>query len=237
MLDPDRIHHVFFDLDRTLWDFETNSELTLKEIFRDLGLASRIGVTDAHFIAEYRRINDIFWGEYRNGLITKEELRHARFEAALKFFGVDAPELAATIGERYIAESPTKTALLPHCKETLTYLKQRYILHIITNGFEEVQHIKLSRSGIDGFFEQVITSEEAGAKKPDPRVFLHALSRSGATSTESIMIGDDLEADVHGSVRAGWQAVFFSPEGAKGQDTGTAEHSTISSLKQLQEML
>lgn len=230
----EQIEHVFFDLDRTLWDFETNSEATLKELFAEFGLTDRLGVSDDDFITEYKRINEIFWEDYRNGVIKKEELRYARFEAALKFFGHADRNMAAEIGEQYIWRSPRKIGLVDGSIEVLEYLRPKYQLHIITNGFEEVQHIKMTSSGLSPYFKHIITSESASAKKPSPVIFEHALDLAGAMSQNSIMIGDHLEADVQGALKAGWKAVFFEP--AKPKETET-DYLHIHHLKELLEIL
>lgn len=226
-----RIQHVFFDLDRTLWDFESNSEATLKELFSEFGLTEKLGVSDDDFIHEYKRINEIFWEDYRNGVIKKEELRYARFETAFQFFGHSDRKMAAEIGELYISRSPRKTGLVDGCIDLLNYLKPKYQLHIITNGFEEVQHIKMKSSGLDPYFKHVITSESAGAKKPDPTIFRHAMQLTGAMPENSIMIGDHLEADVIGALEVGWQAVWFEPEKARKEASHHIHIRHLSELK------
>jgi putative hydrolase of the HAD superfamily len=228
------IEHVFFDLDRTLWDFETNSEATLKELFAEFSLTEKLGVSDDTFIKEYKRINEIFWEDYRNGVINKEELRYARFETAMKFFGHSDRKMASEIGELYIWRSPRKTALVDGSIEVLEYLKPKYRLHIITNGFEEVQHIKMTSSGLDPYFEHQITSESAGAKKPSPLIFQHALDLAGALPENSIMIGDHLEADVQGAMDAGWRAaVLFDPALPRNTEAGFIHIHHLSELKEL----
>jgi putative hydrolase of the HAD superfamily len=228
------IQHVFFDLDRTLWDFESNSRSTLEELFSEFQLAQILGVSAHRFIHEYQRINEIFWEEYRNGIIDKKHLRHGRFEAALKYFNHADAQLAADIGEQYIHRSPRKTALIPLSIEVLEYLKPNYHLHIITNGFEEVQHVKMQSSGLTPYFQHIITSESAGAKKPSPLIFTHAQQLTGATATNSIMIGDHFQADVQGAINAGWKAVFFEPELPK---TEEADYLHIHSLNELKDFL
>ena len=230
----DSIEHVFFDLDRTLWDFESNSEATLKELFLELDLTKKVGVSDDVFIKEYKRINEIFWEEYRNGVIQKETLRYARFEAAMKFFGHADRELASLIGEEYIFRSPRKTNLVDGAIEVLEYLKPKYALHIITNGFEEVQHIKMESSGLDGYFQQHITSESAGAKKPSRIIFDHAAALANSHSHNSIMIGDHFEADIEGAINVGWKAVYYEPAKPRMNDF---EFIHIQHLKELMDLL
>ncbi|MCF8464564.1 MAG: YjjG family noncanonical pyrimidine nucleotidase [Flavobacteriales bacterium] len=209
------VKHVFFDLDRTLWDFESNSEATLKELFSDFKLSEKLGISDTEFIYEYKRINEIFWEDYRNGTIEKQHLRYGRFETALKYFGRDDKQMASEIGELYISQSPRKTGLIDGSLDVLEYLNPNYKLHIITNGFEEVQHIKMQSSGLSPFFQHIITSESAGAKKPSGVIFDFAERLTGATAQNSVMIGDHFEADIIGAMESRWKAVFFEPEKPK----------------------
>ena len=228
------IKHVFFDLDRTLWDFELNSEATLKELYAEFDLAQKLEVSDDEFIKEYKRINELFWEDYRNGTIEKQYLRYGRFETALKFFGYDDKKLASEIGELYISRSPRKTGLIDGSIEILEYLKPKYHLHVITNGFEEVQHIKMQSSGLSPYFKYIITSESAGAKKPSRMIFDHAERLTGALAQTSVMIGDHFEADVIGAMESNWKAVFFEPEKPKTVDEGFIH---IHHLKELIEIL
>ncbi|MFT6210142.1 MAG: putative hydrolase of the HAD superfamily [Bacteroidia bacterium] len=225
-----KIKHIFFDLDRTLWDFESNSEATLKELFLEFKLTEKLGVPDGDFIREYKRINEIFWEDYRKGTIKKEYLRYGRFDTALKFFGHSDKEMASEIGDFYISRSPRKTGLVDGCIEVLEYLKPKYHLHIITNGFEEVQHIKMESSGLTPYFQNIITSESAGAKKPSNVIFNHAEELTGALSHNSIMIGDHYDADVVGAIDSKWEAILYEPDQPKMEND---EYIHIHHLKEL----
>ena len=221
--------HIFFDLDHTLWDFAKNSKETLSEAFELFSLAS-LGINWNEFIHEYWIVNDAFWDDYRKGRVTKEELRYNRFHFTLKHFDVDNFELATSIGDYYVKYSPHKQNVFPNTHETLNYLKSKYKLHIITNGFEEVQYIKLEKSNLAQYFEEVITSENAGVKKPDPKIFNYALELSNAEVQESLMIGDNLEADILGAKEVGIDQVFFNPDGLPNNEEVTFE---IQNLKEL----
>jgi len=229
-----KIEHVFFDLDRTLWDFESNSEATLKELFEEFKLNNKLGVTDDLFIREYKRINELFWEDYRKGTIKKEYLRYGRFETALKFFGYSDKEMATEIGELYISRSPRKTGLVDGSIEVLEYLKPKYQLHIITNGFEEVQHIKMESAGLTPYFQNIITSESAGAKKPSKVIFYHAEELTGALAHNSIMIGDHYDADVIGAIDSNWKAVLYEPNETKVEND---EYIHIHHLRELMDIL
>ena len=205
--------HLFFDLDRTLWDFERNSADTLHEIFEDHGLEAAGVHSAAAFSETYARINNEMWEAYRKGAIDKSTLRGERFERTLAAFGIDNPELGSRIGEHYIHESPRKRRLLPGVHETLSALQEYFELHIITNGFEEVQQVKLAHSRLRTYFGKVVTSEAAGVKKPARGIFDYALTLTGAEPTTSLMIGDDVEVDVLGAKEVGIDQVYFNPEG------------------------
>ncbi len=202
--------YLFFDLDKTIYDFDASSRLTFEEIHQHFHLAEK-GITDLGiFIEKYTHINLNLWDLYRSGGIQKETLNFSRFNLSLKEFGVDDPNLAARIASYYVTESPLKNTLFPGVESTLTYLKQKYQLYIITNGFEEVQHKKLNINNLRPFFDDVITSEEAGCKKPDPEIFHYALHRTRARLIDSLMIGDDLTVDIQGAREAGMDQVFVN---------------------------
>ena len=207
-----KYRHIFFDLDRTLWDFERNAHEAYREIY-DKHRLETLGVTsfDA-FTQSYLRHNEVLWDQYREGKIEKEYLRSRRFEVTLLDFNIEDPALAERIGMDYITISPQKTNLFPNAIEVLEYLFQMYPLHIITNGFEEVQFTKLKNSRLDQYFKQVITSEAAGHKKPDRRIFEYALQQIGADAADCLMIGDDYEVDIIGATDAGIDAVYFNPK-------------------------
>ena len=203
--------HIFIDLDKTLWDFEKNSLETFKEIFLKYNLIDR-GISSLElFLIEYLRINDMLWGLYRKNQIKKEVLNIRRFEMALNEFGIDDLILATHIAEDYVSLSPLKNNLFPEARKALEYLKPRYPLHVITNGFEEVQQKKLDVSDLRKYFTTITTSEEAGVKKPESWIFELALKKAGALPGMSLMIGDDLVVDMEGARNIGMDTMFFNP--------------------------
>lgn len=223
--------HIFFDLDRTLWDFDTNSRHALSEIFEECKLEERGIVGSGDFILEYQKINTQLWDLYRQQKISKELLRWRRFDMTLKSFGISDEPLAQMLGDRYIAVSPLKTGLLPGTIDVLNHLASRYRLHIITNGFEEVQHLKLSNSGLSSYFDVVVTSDGVGCKKPGRKIFEHACEGCGALASESIMIGDDLDTDIQGAQNAGMDHVYFNPLGIAHSVAVTHEIKQLIELK------
>jgi len=227
--------HLFFDLDHTLWDFETNATETLHQLFDDYELARHGTFTLPQFTARYNEVNHALWRLYQANKIGQQQLRDIRFVRTLTKLGVAEADLPADISARFTSILPHKSAVFPHTHEVLSYLKNKgYRLHLITNGFEDVQHIKLASSNLTDYFEEVITSEASGCLKPDPRMFAHALARTGATAAESLMIGDNLECDVLGAYNAGIDQVYFNP--AKRRHFVQITHE-ISSLNELCDIL
>jgi putative hydrolase of the HAD superfamily len=226
--------HIFFDLDRTLWDFDKNAHETFCDIFEKYDLENRGAIKLDDFVVSYINHNERLWALYRDGNIEKHYLRWHRFEATLRDFQIDDQELAKTIGNAYVTISPQKTNLLPNAVAVLGYLKEKYALHIITNGFEEVQFTKMKNCNIRHFFDHIITSEAAGSKKPDAGIFDFALNVVGTEPSKCIMIGDDLDTDIIGAAKAGIDAIYFNP--------GNVPHNggvlyEISDLNQLTQML
>lgn len=198
---------VFFDLDHTLWDFEKNSALTFGKILTEANI--KVALTD--FLEVYKPINLEFWKLYRENRISQENLRYRRLKQTFDVLGyyVDK-EQVHFLSVQYIAHLPTFRNLLPNTLEILNYLKPNYKLHIITNGFEEIQYKKIRNSQIDPFFDQIINSEMAGVKKPHPRIFELALGMGKVTAEKSLMIGDSLEADILGAKAVGLHTLHFN---------------------------
>ena len=205
------IKHIFFDLDHTIWDFDRNAEETLMELFEQYKLPELGLNSPQNFIQTYTENNHFLWAEYHLGKITKEELRSQRFSKTFMQLGV-APDLVPHQFEAdYVRISPTKTNLFEGSEKVLAYLKKKYALHIISNGFKETTLTKMSLSGLNPYFQNVIISEDVGVNKPDKAVFEYALNKAGAIKEESIMVGDSIEADVRGAQAFGMKAIFFNP--------------------------
>jgi len=224
--------HLFFDLDHTLWDFETNAHETLEQLFAEYDLARHGLFSFAEFSARYRDVNHALWRLYQSNKVTQQQLREVRFVRTLTRLGVAEADVPTDMSARFTDILPYKAAVFPHTHDVLGYLQGKgYRLHLITNGFEDVQHIKLKSSDLTRYFEEVITSEHSGHLKPDPRMFAHALARTGATAAESLMVGDNLECDVLGAYNAGIDQVYFNPDKRRHFAETTYEISSLAELR------
>lgn len=227
--------HIFFDLDHTLWDFDGNARLTLVDLYHSLELQQR-GVHDFElFYRNYLVHNEKLWDRYRKGYIKQDELRVKRMWLALLDFKIADDQLSKKMSEQFLELLPTRTLLFPHTKEILDYLRNKnYALHLITNGFENVQHSKLRNSGLTEYFGKVITSEGSNSLKPEKGIFEYAFQQTGATAENSIMIGDTLEVDIQGAINVGMDQVYVNHVNAAVTIQPTY---TVYSLRELEEIL
>ena len=198
---------IFFDLDHTLWDFDKNSMLAFARVFQK----HEIDIEIKDFIKEYEPINFNYWKLFREDKVTKEELRRGRLIDAFTIFNLNFNlENIDLLADSYIKELPADNHLFNGAEMILDYLSEKYILHIITNGFNDVQHLKLKKSGIKKHFSTVTTSEEVGVKKPNPLIFTSALKKANVNAINSIMIGDTFEADILGAEAVGMKTLFYN---------------------------
>lgn len=222
------ITDIFFDLDHTLWDFDKNSEITYGIIFEK----NQIDIPLKYFLQAYLPINKQMWQLYRKGKVTKEELRFKRLRTTFESIGEHSikNELIHQIADDYVTYLSQQKYLISGAMEILMYLKGNYKLHIITNGFQEVQDHKLTNSEIGNYFDVIVNSDMAGVKKPDPKIFELALNKANVNPKQSIMIGDDLEADVKGAMSLGMEAILFNYHNEKVED------KSIKIIKDLKEI-
>ena len=207
MLNKNQITDVFFDLDHTLWDFEKNSALTFEKIFRELNI--QLNLND--FLYAYNKINHRYWKLYRENKISQLELRYKRLIESFEAidYRIDHYDINR-LSDQYILYLSTFTNLFQGTISLLKSLKPKYDLHVITNGFEVVQHHKIKNSGLASYFQNIITAEKVGYKKPNPIIFEYALDQSKTIPENSLMIGDSLEADIMGALNKGIQAIHFN---------------------------
>jgi putative hydrolase of the HAD superfamily len=222
--------HLFFDLDHTLWDFEKNADETLRHLYELHGFA-RYSFTVDTFIARYSEVNHALWRLYQANKISQSDLRSIRFSRTLTKLGVPEAEIPADISAQFTDILPQKSAVFPYTHEVLDYLKPKYTLHLITNGFQDIQHIKLASSRLTDYFQEVITSEHSGCLKPDRRIFEFAMQRCNTTAGECLMIGDNLECDVLGAYNVGMDQVYFNPDKRRHSAEVTYEITCLSELK------
>ncbi len=206
-----KYRHLFFDLDHTLWDFETNAKETLQDLYLSHQLVN-LGIADFDaFFERYSYHNERLWDRYTKGFIKQEELRWKRMWLTLLDYKIANEPLSRQLAIAFLELLPTKKNLFPYTIEILNYLSDKgYVMHLITNGFESVQHNKLRNSNLTNYFKVVITSEASNSLKPNKEIFDYALQKAGAVTEESIMIGDNIDADIKGGMNAGLDTIFVN---------------------------
>lgn len=224
---------ILFDLDHTLWDFETNSRETLVELYDAYRLAEK-GVTSFEaFFQRFREVNHQLWDLYDRGLIDSELIRRERFKQVLEAFDAYDSTLSQQISHDYLHTCPQKQHLIPHAIETLEYLAAHYRLSVVTNGFDEIQMTKLASGKLTPYFDHIVTSQKAGCKKPARGIFDYALQAHDARTHEAVMIGDNLITDIGGAISASIDAVYFNPAGLSHTAIVTHEINTLAELRHI----
>lgn len=226
--------HLFFDLDHTLWDFDANARESLADLYTILNLDSRIQIAFDEFYPKYLFHNEVLWDRYHKGLISSEDLKWKRMWRTMLDFKIADEPLAREMSSHFLEILPTKKILFPHTIEILNYLtEKKYSLHLITNGFEKTQWSKLTHSGLDGYFTHVITSEASNSLKPKKEIFDFAMAKARSSLQESIMIGDNLDADIQGAMNAGMDTVFVNHINAVPQIKPTYIVTHLKELEQI----
>lgn len=201
------ITDIFFDLDHTLWDFERNSALTFQKILRK----NNIPVDPQKFVAHYVPINIKYWELFRDDKISKQKMRIGRLQDTFALLDLAFDEdILEVLSDQYIQFLPENNYLFDGAVELLSYLQAKYNLHIITNGFKELQNNKLSNSNLSQYFKTITNSESVGVKKPNPLIFEYAMRQANVASHKSLMVGDCIDADVKGALNCGMNAILFS---------------------------
>lgn len=220
---------LFFDLDHTLWDFERNSALAFERVLDNMNMPFTI---DA-FLGFYVDINADYWHRYSLNQITHDELKVGRIRDTFEKLGYQSnTEEIINVGKQYLNLLPEFNYLLPGAGEVLDYLQDKYVMHIITNGFSDVQARKLDNAGIAHYFKTVTDSEVAGVKKPDVQIFTFALEQAGVGIDKALMIGDNIVADIQGAQNVGMDTVYYN-EHNKHTEIVTQEITTLIELKNL----
>ena len=204
--------NLFIDLDDTVYDFSAASRESFLETYEQLHY-ERFFDSFEHYMSIYEPYNLELWRIYGEGKITKEELNRRRYSYPLEVVGVHDQQLADTFCREALGRIPTKGNLVPGAIELLEYLRPKYRMYILSNGFKELQSRKMQTAGIDKYFDAVILSEDIGVNKPDRRLYEHALSTTSSKPGESLMIGDMFDTDIAGAAGVGMEQIFFNRKG------------------------
>lgn len=228
---------LFIDLDNTLYDFSGNSREAYIAVYNLLDY-DRWFRSFEHYYEIYEEYNLRLWALYAEGKITKEHLNAERYSHPLRVVGSPDPEaIGAQFWNEAMKRLPLGSRLMPHAKEILTYLRPKYKMYILSNGFTELQSRKMQSAGIAHYIDGMILSEDIGVNKPNPAIFTHALRVAESTAEESLMIGDNYEVDIEGAQRVGIDQVFYNISKKDLNPEHPQPTFTITSLLELKEIL
>ena len=210
-----RYRNLFIDLDDTLYDFSAASREAFEETYHLLHFERYFDSFD-HYMGIYAPYNLELWKLYGEGRITKEELNRRRYSYPLECVGVHDQELADTFCREALSRIPTKNHTIPGAVELLEYLRPRYRMFILSNGFKELQSRKMQTAGIDKYFDALILSDDIGVNKPHRKLFEHEMQTTASTPQESLMIGDMFDTDIIGAANFGIDSIYYNPKGKTG---------------------
>lgn len=225
--------HLLFDLDHTLWDFERNSTEALNEVYLFYNMQRFNAFSCQEFVDKFKEVNAILWEKYDHDEIDREFIRTRRFEMVLTRLGLKTADIPDDISNTYLSICPTKENVIPDAFEVLDYLKGSYQMHIITNGFDDIQDTKLNSSNLRGYFDKIFTSEGVGHKKPSKEMFNKAVEMIGVDKKSCLMIGDNLETDIKGALNADLDVIFFNPDNLEHDLPVTYEIQKLIDLKSI----
>ena len=228
-----RYKHLLFDLDHTLWDHKANADDTLGELFEKYALGSLMPSGVDAFTDAFHQTNFKLWDLYHMGEIDQHYIRTQRFKIVMGILGVEDYGYSLELSQDYLSNCPRRSNLMPHALEVLDYLKPKYRMSVITNGFAEIQDIKLSSSGLTGYFEAVVTSEQAGSLKPHAEIFNYALNKVGMSSEDCVMIGDNPATDIQGAREVGIDQIYYDPDENHEDANPTFRIQNLLELKEL----
>ena len=226
--------NLFIDLDDTLWDIHQNGKECLEEIYHEYGY-DKYYPTFNDYYKVYMPNNNLLWSHYRKGIIKKEELIVERFLVPVREFGLDDPVYAKSLSDDFLERTTRKTLLIEGAIELLEYLKPKYRMHILSNGFREVQYKKIENSGLKPYFDKIILSEDAEINKPHPNMFTYALKNTNSRRNQTIMIGDSWDADIIGAYNSKIDQIWYNP--AKLKPDGFIPTYTVNSLTEIKNIL
>lgn len=232
---------LLFDVDGTLLDFEAAENHGLQAVFSE-NLRKIPGkepggseITVGDLIETYREVNRGLWDSYEKGLITKSQITDTRFDTVFRKYGIEADGMETERRYRYLLNR--SAILVSGAEAVLEYLKDRYVLYVVTNGFMETQIMRMEDSGLTRFFRHSFISEEVGYQKPQKEFFDYCFAHIDHADRErTLIIGDSLKSDILGGNNAGIDTCWYNPSGAKGLP-GISVDMEIRSLEELVEKL
>ena len=218
---------VLIDLDDTLIDTIGNTEVTIREIYDDYNLSEYFASFDEFFVNHYRPNNIRLWKAYEKQEISKQQLMDKRFVGVFREVADISHGRAQVMNQDFLGRIVLKSSLIDGAVDLLDYLKSKYRLCVLSNGFSEMQYVKIKSAGLEGYFDEVVLSDVVGINKPQVGIFDYALRKLNAGKSEVIMLGDNYSSDIVGAHNAHIEQIWYNPKKQEAADfspTYTIEH-------------
>ncbi len=230
-----RYSTVFLDLDDTLIDTVQNTKDTVKEIYEDYNIGKYFSSFEDFYVNTFRPNNLHLWHEYEHQRISKNDLIRNRFVKVFESIDEISEKDALDINTDYLRRIVKRCTLIPGCIEILEYLKPKYKLCILSNGFTELQYDKIDNAGLNDFFDEILLSDKIGINKPQRGIFEYAMKQMNTPSDKAIMVGDNFSSDIVGAYAAKIDQIWYNPR--KIENTDFAPTHTIEHLNELKNIL
>ncbi len=230
---------LLIDLDDTLWATSINNKQALEKLYKELAW-DRFFSSFSHYYDVYSPINIDLWVAYNDNSIDMQTLSIERMRRPLQSRGIElSDEDCKTYNKLFLKFIQDESLLCPYALEVLAYLKGKYRICILSNGFGEIQYRKLSDTGLATYVDEVILSSDIGINKPNRHIFDYALEKMKAKREEVLMIGDSWCSDIHGASNAGIKSIWYNVKGYElPEDPSTVVPiHIISDLRELKKLL
>lgn len=217
---------ILFDADETLFHFDAFAGMQL--------MFSRLGENFTKLDYQvYQQVNRPLWTQYQNGTIGAETLKQVRFTDWAKKLNTTTEFLNSA----FLQAMADICSLLPGAEALLNALSPKVNMAIITNGFTELQQVRLDKMQLSHHFSHLFISEEIGVAKPSIGIFEHAHLAMGKPNKEKVLIvGDNLHSDIVGGLNFGIDTCWLNHTAQTSTDNIQA-HYEVSSLNQLHDIL
>lgn len=224
---------IFLDFDDTLIDTQGYATKCLRLIYTKYGL-NRYFPTSDDFINTYHQHIGKLWEAYALAEIDKQTLLETRFDKTFEGFPEVRKDFLRRVNDDFVQLVVKNDIRIDGAEEILKYLKKKYQIVMLSNGFSEMQYDKLENAGFTRYFDDVILSDVVGVNKPHPDIFNFALGKMRVTADRSIMIGDSYMADIKGAINSNIDQIWYNPKKEKAE---TAPTYSIDSLYQIKDIL
>lgn len=218
---------ILFDADETLFHFD--NFLGLQHMMLSYG----VDFTQTDY-EEYQKLNKPLWVKYQNGEINAKELQTTRFKVWAERLSTNE----MTLNTAFLNAMAEICKPLDGAEELLTFLKKHHInVGIITNGFEQLQQVRLEKTGFHKYIDLLVISEQVGYAKPDKRIFEFALSNmTSVENNDILMVGDTLASDILGGNQMGFDTCWLNASASK-NTTNIKPTVEVNSLLELKDWL